>query len=364
MKSERFIKYFIGKIHLFSGERKPGAREKKYDDIVKLFDALNRLKIPLEDFTSLGNSILSDEETLKLFAIKISKIITNKWGYTSIFQTSNVKEFLLNHPDLVRFHKLLTVCDENHWKKIVYTFLKAHLEERFNQDILYKKIPFDILGSRVKDGFSKVENPLKDGFELPSEFNLNYYDDSPIESYTTSVFVFHTINYLRNYFKGVVVEPSLAEHASAFEGIFKIFQQALKVQMAIINPEYVIDFKLKNSQPMILKIEYLRSKMHHPLSAEKRGDYFHLNDVSLFMKTSVSHTNRDWIAKILAAKEEFHDEYNKFKSDWPHADGHTYSLHKPEYFEDHYLDYVTMIEEEKERIERDCRFIHAQMAES
>ncbi|KAI8452779.1 hypothetical protein BY996DRAFT_7202187 [Phakopsora pachyrhizi] len=357
VSSEDFIEYFTAKIRLSFEDRKPGTKE-EYDGIARLFDALDRLEIPLEEFKSLGNSILSNNRNLNFLAIVVSKIITNEWGYTSIFQTSNIKEFLLNHPDLARLHRLMTVCDENHWKKIEYTFLRAHLEGRYYNDVLYNDMVLDTLRAQVKDGFLKLDKPLKDGFKLPYEFNLNYYKDKPFESYTTSVFVFHTINYLRNYYKGVGVRSSLAYHAPPFKGIFRIFHKALKVQMAIINPENVKKFRLKDSDATSTITKYLRTMIHHPTSDEQPDSYFQLDDVSLKMLKASSYTD-NWISKILAAAKEFHDEYNKFKSDWPLAYGNTDSVYKDKYFKIYYADYIRMIDQEKGRIEKNCAVIEA-----
>ncbi|CAH7689618.1 expressed protein [Phakopsora pachyrhizi] len=129
LSSKDFIKYFTALIRKASEERKPGTVE-EYDVIFRLFIALNRLEIPSEEFKSLGNSILSDKQNLNFLAIVVSKIVTDEHSYTITFQKGKVKEFLLEHPDLGMLHKLLTICDENHWKKIKETFYKAYLEKK------------------------------------------------------------------------------------------------------------------------------------------------------------------------------------------------------------------------------------------
>ncbi|KAI8450313.1 hypothetical protein BY996DRAFT_7391998 [Phakopsora pachyrhizi] len=130
LSSKDFIKCFTEIIRQASEERKPGTVE-EYDVIFRLFIALNRLEIPSEEFKSLGNSILSDKQNLNFLAIVVSKIVTDEHSYSITFQKDKVKEFLLEHPDLGMLHKLLTICDENHWKKIKETFYKAYLEKKF-----------------------------------------------------------------------------------------------------------------------------------------------------------------------------------------------------------------------------------------
>ncbi|KAI8455276.1 hypothetical protein BY996DRAFT_7043499 [Phakopsora pachyrhizi] len=105
--SESFIEYFINEIHSFSGKNEPDAKNMGGDDIIQMFEALNNQKIYVKHLKTLCNSILSDEETLKIFAIKIINIVINKWGYISVFQTSDIQRFLLFHPDLVKFRNLM-----------------------------------------------------------------------------------------------------------------------------------------------------------------------------------------------------------------------------------------------------------------
>ncbi|KAI8450790.1 hypothetical protein BY996DRAFT_7353637 [Phakopsora pachyrhizi] len=162
-----------------------------------------------------------------------------------------------------------------------------------------------------------------------------------------SVFVFHTVNYLRNYFKGVSLEPKIAEQISAFKGIFKMFQKALKVQIAIVNPEYVKDFQLKDSNAMKLNIEHLRSMMQHRKPTEEPNSKFHLKNVLLDMKSSSTSDISNWVSKICSAMEEFHDEYRKFTTDWNCTDGHSYSNLNYDSYKDYYGDYVELIEAQK-----------------
>ncbi|KAI8449271.1 hypothetical protein BY996DRAFT_129530 [Phakopsora pachyrhizi] len=105
--SESFIEYFINEIHSFSGKHKPGAKDVGGDDIIQMFEALNRQKIFVDHKKTLCKSILSDEETFKIFAIKTINIVINKWGYISVFQTSDIQRFLLFHPDLAKFYNWL-----------------------------------------------------------------------------------------------------------------------------------------------------------------------------------------------------------------------------------------------------------------
>ncbi|KAI8460059.1 hypothetical protein BY996DRAFT_6748206 [Phakopsora pachyrhizi] len=252
---------------------------------------------------------------------------------------------------------MLNFCDENKWKEIEYRFLEAHLEERFKDDVVYKDAALKMLSSQVKREFLKLKEPEEDIIKLPDEFNLDYDKIKPFESFTKSVFVFHTVNYLRNYFEGVSLEPKIAEQISAFKGIFKMFQKALKVQMAIVNPEYVKDFQLEDSNAMTLNIEHLRSMMQHHKPTEEPDSKFHLKNVLLDMKSSSTSDISNWVSKIRSAMEEFHDEYRKFTTDWNRTDGHNYSNLNYDSYKDYYGDYVELIEAQKLRMEEYNRIL-------
>ncbi|KAI8460064.1 hypothetical protein BY996DRAFT_3033670 [Phakopsora pachyrhizi] len=355
--SDIFFRFFKEKIRTFSEIRGPDAKENEDDDITKMFKALGRLKIKFLDFKPLWNLISSDEGTFEHFVIKTTKILTDRWGYISIFQASNVKNFLLSHPDLLEFHRLLICCDKNQWKKIEYRFLEAHLEERSKGGVVYQDAALKVLSSQVKDDFLKLKEPEEDRFKLPDEYNLDYDESKPFESFTKSVFVFHTVNYLRKHFIGASLEPKISDQISAFSGIFKMFQKALKVQMKIISPEYDNDFRLKDSNAMKLNIEHLRSMMQHHKPTEEPDSNFYLYNVYLDMKSSSIAVISNWVSKIRSAMEEFHDEYRKFTTDWHRTDGHTYLAHNHDHYKDYYKDYVKQIEVQKLRMKDNDRIL-------
>ncbi|KAI8450794.1 hypothetical protein BY996DRAFT_7353717, partial [Phakopsora pachyrhizi] len=138
MNPKTFAMIFKEKIHMLSDTQQPGAKEIAEDNITRMFETLGSLKISDYYFESLWKHISSDERTFEPFVIKITKILTDRWGYISMLQNSNVKEFLLSHPDLVKFHRMLKFCDENQWKEIEHRLLEAHLEERPKDDVVYK----------------------------------------------------------------------------------------------------------------------------------------------------------------------------------------------------------------------------------
>ncbi|CAH7670508.1 expressed protein [Phakopsora pachyrhizi] len=355
--SESFIEYFINKIHSFSGKNEPDAKDMGGDDIIQMFEALNNQKIYVKHLKTLCNSILSDEETLKIFAIKIINIVINKWGYISVFQTSDIQRFLLFHPDLVKFRNLMFSCDKNQWKKIEQRFLEAHLEERLKDDLLYKDSVLNMMRIHIKEEFSKLKNPVEEGFKIPYELNLDYNESEPFVSFTNSVFVFHTVNYLRSYFEGVSLDPFLADCVTAFDGIFDVFQRALKVQIEIINPEHVKDFQLKNENAKTLDIECLRLLKHHSTPAQVPDSKLILYDVSLDIKSSSIDAINAWLFKIRSAIRMFRSRYDIINDFWP-DDGHTYVAHDPNFFKDHYFrNYIQHIKEQQQHIEKNYQIL-------
>ncbi|CAH7680920.1 hypothetical protein PPACK8108_LOCUS13444 [Phakopsora pachyrhizi] len=326
---ERFIEYFINEIHSFSGKHKHGAKDIGGDDIIQMFEALNRQKIYVNHLKTLCKSILSDEETFKIFAIKTINIVINKWGYISVFQTSDIQ---------------------------------PHLEERLQDDLLYKDGALNMLRIHIKEEFSKLKSPVKEGFRIPYELNMDYDGSELFESFTRSVFVFHTVNYLRRYFEGASLNPFLAESVTAFDGLFDVFQQALKVQMEIINPEYVKDFQLKNEDSMTLDIKCLRLLKHRSTPAQVPDSKLILHDVSLDIKSSSIDATNDWLSEIHSDMRTFRYRYKVLNDNWP-DDCHAYVACKSEYFKDQYFrDYIKHIKEQQQHVEENYKILEAKKA--
>ncbi|KAI8459852.1 hypothetical protein BY996DRAFT_8391853 [Phakopsora pachyrhizi] len=327
--SESFIEYFINEIHSFSGKHKHGAKDIGGDDIIQMFEALNRQKIYVNHLKTLCKSILSDEETFKIFAIKTINIVINKWGYISVFQTSDIQ---------------------------------PHLEERLQDDLLYKDGALNMLRIHIKEEFSKLKSPVKEGFRIPYELNMDYDGSELFESFTRSVFVFHTVNYLRRYFEGASLNPFLAESVTAFDGLFDVFQQALKVQMEIINPEYVKDFQLKNEDSMTLDIKCLRLLKHRSTPAQVPDSKLILHDVSLDIKSSSIDATNDWLSEIHSDMRTFRYRYKVLNDNWP-DDCHAYVACKSEYFKDQYFrDYIKHIKEQQQHVEENYKILEAKKA--
>ncbi|KAI8449252.1 hypothetical protein BY996DRAFT_6418687 [Phakopsora pachyrhizi] len=160
----------------FAAEIQPGDEISSFPDIQLMLEMINLIQSYNMQIKPTIDPLFSNKETLKTLIWYTSTILIKKWGFIGLFQSFDIKDFLVNHPDLIHVKALLSSLSDEQWEKIGIGFLKAHLDKRFNPTIISET--HDKLIENFGGEINLFEKSSEADFQIPKKFNFEM-DNKP-----------------------------------------------------------------------------------------------------------------------------------------------------------------------------------------
>ena len=132
------------------------------------------------------------DSLIKKWALKLSKIYGNKYGYTNL---SNMRQFYLLFPILrtlceeltwSHYRYLLPIKNENERNYYINQVLLNHLSVRELRELIKNKA-YDRLSFKDKENIKLIEDMIKDPILIKVDNNVNRLDEKALHKYIISM---------------------------------------------------------------------------------------------------------------------------------------------------------------------------------
>ncbi|KAI8460005.1 hypothetical protein BY996DRAFT_6461364 [Phakopsora pachyrhizi] len=235
------------------------------------------------------NQIFSDIDALKGVVWYIGSKITENLGFSGIFKTIDIRQFILEHPDLISIKTLLK------------SFLRCHLEIGYNPHLL-SDVGYRYLIKKFEKVIPRVEN--HESFN-PEE----RYDQFLIKN----VFVYHIINYFERYFN-TDLDDSIKYQTYMNRYMIQMIKTSLEFRESVIDPLYFKKVIFRHNHPTFSIIEELQPNRNLPLVNARGTIRIDIRNRSFFLRKDDIKTLEPWLKKVKLQAQAVKEQESIFTS--------------------------------------------------
>ncbi|CAH7685769.1 expressed protein [Phakopsora pachyrhizi] len=262
----------------------------------------------------LMHNLLKNEINLRGLVWYITTQFIEKWGLMGIFQTADIRKFLLEHEDLSNIRSLLKILENEHWKAIEIGFIRDHIVNSLSK--LGKELYLVNLRSL------KIYEQILSAIEVAHSFDPEWLkfldlDASMIDNFSgffcRNIFAYHTLKCIKSHFNNVDLGGILNNQINYFGEIVTMNAKLLRFNEALINRKFVKEIINFNDQ--FDTLSFLR-----PSGVLDKGPEFRKNDLQPNLLTFVFNSNGDfdcatlWTIEVTREEKALTSQFDHFFS--------------------------------------------------
>ncbi|CAH7683935.1 expressed protein [Phakopsora pachyrhizi] len=260
-------------------------------------------------------SQLADIDALKGVVWYIGSKITENLGFSGIFKTIDIRQFILEHPDLISIKTLLKNFEDKQWKAIELGFLRCHLEIGYNPHLL-SDVGYRYLIKKFEKVIPRVENHESFNPEVLNSAKsvINYeYEERYDQFLIKNVFVYHIINYFERYFN-TDLDDSIKYQTYMNRYMIQMIKTSLEFRESVIDPLYFKKVIFRHNHPTFSIIEELQPNRNLPLVNARGTIRIDIRNRSFFLRKDDIKTLEPWLKKVKLQAQAVKEQESIFTS--------------------------------------------------